>query len=633
LLTFTELSLRRGARELLHDVTLTIHRSQKVGITGANGTGKSSLFALIQNVLQPDSGDFKLPPGTVIAHIAQETPAVELPAIEYVMDGDKELRRIEKAIQKAEQENKGEKLAHLYTEMENIHGYSAKSRAGQLLHGLGFSPDQERTPVIEFSGGWRMRLNLAQALMCRSDLLLLDEPTNHLDLETVIWLEDWLRSYPGTLLLISHDRDFLDRVVSHIAHIEQNELLLYTGNYSDFEIQRAERLANQQSIYEKQQREMKHMQDFVDRFRAKATKARQAQSRLKALERMKVISQAHVDSPFHFNFRKPDHLPDPLLQLESASAGYGDNLILNNIRLNITNGDRIGLLGQNGAGKSTLIKLLAGELSLQSGERKDAKHIKTGYFAQHQLEQLDGNASPLLHIQRLDPRAREQDLRSYLGGFGFNNEMSLAPVAPFSGGEKARLVLAMIVYQKPNLLLLDEPTNHLDLEMRFSLSTALQEFEGAMIIVSHDRYLLRTVADTLLLVADGNVQPFDGDLDDYRQWVKDQNKLENTALKTTEYIDSNLQTTSKKQQRQDAADKRRQLRPLRNKVKKLEGQMEKLNAEKDRLSEQLASNTLYEDEKKSQLNDCLAQQGKVIQALQGIEEQWLAASEELETLT
>ena len=633
MLSFTELSLRRGARELLHDVTLTIHRGQKVGITGANGTGKSSLFALIQNDLQPDSGDSKLPPGTVIAHIAQESPAVELPAIEYVMDGDKELRRIEQAIQKAEQENEGEKLAHLYIEMENIHGYSAQSRAGQLLHGLGFTPDQEQTPVMEFSGGWRMRLNLAQALMCRSDLLLLDEPTNHLDLEAVIWLEDWLRSYPGTLLLISHDRDFLDRVVGHIAHIEQNQLLLYTGNYSDFEIQRAERLANQQSIYEKQQREMKHMQDFVDRFRAKATKARQAQSRLKALERMKIISQAHVDSPFHFNFRAPDHLPDPLLQLEGVSAGYGDNLILNNIRLNITNGDRIGLLGHNGAGKSTLIKLLAGELSPQSGERKDAKHIKTGYFAQHQLEQLDGNASPLLHLQRLDPKAREQDLRSYLGGFGFNNEMSLTPAAPFSGGEKARLVLAMIVYQKPNLLLLDEPTNHLDLEMRFSLSTALQAFEGAMIIVSHDRYLLRTVADTLLLVSDGKVQPFDDDLDDYRQWVKDHNKLENTVLEKTENIDSNLQATSKKQQRQDAADKRRRLQPLRNKVKKLEGQMEKLNTENDGLSEQLASNILYEDKNKSQLNDCLAQQGRVIRELQDIEEQWLTASEELETLT
>ena len=423
-------------------------------------------------------------------------------------------------------------MAHLLADMESIHGYSANSVAARLMHGLGFNAEQEQLPVSSFSGGWRMRLNLAQALMCRSDLLLLDEPTNHLDLEAVIWLEDWLRAYPGMLMLISHDRDFLDRVVTHIAHIEQQTLTLYTGNYSDFEVRRAQHLAHQQAQYEKQQREITHIQSFVDRFKAKASKARQAQSRVKALEKMTIISQAHVDSPFDFHFSTPENLPNPLLRLEDATAGYGDKTILQNINMNIVEGDRIGLLGHNGAGKSTLIKLLAGEISPQSGTRSPAKGINVGYFAQHQLEQLDKHASPLLHLQRIDPKATEQKLRSYLGGFAFQGDMATAQVAPFSGGEKARLVLALLVYQRPNLLLLDEPTNHLDLEMRLALTTALQEFEGALIVVSHDRHLLRTVADTLLLVADGAVNDFDGDLEDYRRWVRDQLRNDPVTLNT-----------------------------------------------------------------------------------------------------
>ena len=637
MLNFDQLSLRRGPRELLHDVTCVIHSGQKVGITGANGVGKSSLFALIRDQLHADAGDFTMPAKTVIAHVAQETPAVNKAAIDYVIDGDAQLRDIEERIQLAEQNNDGEQLAHLYSDMEAIHGYTAPTRAAKLMQGLGFATAQEQIPVTDFSGGWRMRLNLAQALMCRSDLLLLDEPTNHLDLEAVIWLEDWLRSYPGTLLLISHDRDFLDRITTHIAHIEQCELTLYTGNYSAFEIRRAEKLANQQANYEKQQREIKHMQSFVDRFRAKATKARQAQSRLKALERMEVISQAHVDSPFHFEFKQPLKLPDTLLQLNRVNIGYSDTPILTNVKLSISQGDRIGLLGYNGAGKSTLIKLLASELTPQSGECKPAKDLNVGYFAQHQLEQLDSEATPLLHLQRIDPKATEQSLRNFLGGFGFNNDMAVSNVAPFSGGEKARLVLAMIVYQKPNLLLLDEPTNHLDLEMRHALSVALQEFVGAMVIVSHDRHMLRTVTDSLLLVADGKVVPFDGDLDDYRQWVKDQSKLvydtdDDDTNETNLSSSATSNTVNKKQQRQQSAKQRKQLQPLKNKIKKLEKQMEKLSSEKENIESQLADNSLYDEGNKEQLKQVLATQSDNNQTLQEVEEQWLMASEEVESL-
>ena len=627
MLNFKNLSLRRANRELLHDVNCTIHQGQKVGITGANGTGKSSLFALIRDELHADSGEFSLPPKTVIANVAQETPAVDTPAIEYVMDGDSEMRALEKQIALAEQENAGERVANLYMQMESIDGYRASSRASVLMHGLGFTTAQESNPVRSFSGGWRMRLNLAQALMCRSDLLLLDEPTNHLDLEAVIWLEDWLRSYPGTLLLISHDRDFLDKIATRIAHIEHAELTLYTGNYTAFEVLRAEKLANQQSAYEKQQREIAHMQDFVRRFKAKATKARQAQSRVKALERMELIAQAHVDSPFDFEFRQPDKMPDMLLKLEKAGVGYDDRRLLNNLDLLITAGDRIGLLGHNGAGKSTLIKLLAGELDLQAGERSDAKDLKIGYFAQHQLEQLDGQASPLLHLQRLDPRTTEQELRNFLGGFAFAGDFATSPVAPMSGGEKARLVLAILVYQKPNLLLLDEPTNHLDLEMRHALSVALQDYVGAMVIVSHDRHLLRTVTDTLLLVDAGKVTPFDGDLEDYRQWVKEslkQDSSDNASLASG--------VSNKKQQRQDAAEQRKLLQPLRNKLKTLEKQIDKLNHDKDEVEAKLADNSIYDDSNKQQLKTLLEQQVTVSQSLEKVEEDWLAISEEMEAL-
>jgi len=632
MLSFKNLSLRRGIRELLHDVSAIFHQGQRIGITGANGVGKSSLFALIMDELQPDSGDLSLPSNIEIAHVAQETPSVETLAIEYVKDGDRALRKLELAINEAEQQDEGHQLAQLYADLEAIEGYTANSRAGRLLHGLGFTVEQEQQPVSAFSGGWRMRLNLAQALMCRSDLLLLDEPTNHLDLETVIWLEDWLRQYPGLLLLISHDRDFLDRVVTHVAHIEHQQLTVYTGNYSDFEVRRAEQLANQQAQYEKQQREIEHMEKFITRFKAKATKARQAQSRVKALERMTLISAAHVDSPFDFHFSRPEHLPNPLLRLEEVDAGYVDTLILKAVNMNIVEGDRIGLLGHNGAGKSTLIKLLAGELACQSGVRLPAKGLNIGYFAQHQLEQLDGKASPLLHLQRLDSKADEQTLRNYLGGFAFSGDMATAVVAPFSGGEKARLVLAMIVYQKPNLLLLDEPTNHLDLEMRLALTTALQEFEGAMIVVSHDRHLLRTVADTLVLVSDSKVEPFDGDLDDYRQWVREQQRSidNNSTGNANESGNKSEESGNKKQQRQQAAAHRKKLKPLNNKIRKLEQQMETIQAEKEVLHDRLSDSQIYDEEKKGLLKELLEQQAGLDKLLTNTEEQWLTAQEELE---
>ncbi len=636
MLKFTHFSLRRGIKELLRDVDMTLHAGQKIGITGANGVGKSSLFSLILGDLQADTGNFFIPSNTVIAHVAQETLASEKAAIEYVIDGDISLRRLESQISVAELENNSDLLSQLYSQLDDLDGYSANSRAGRLMHGLGFSAEQERNHVNEFSGGWRMRLNLAQALMCPSDLLLLDEPTNHLDMDAVIWLEDWLRVYPGTLLLISHDRDFLDRVTSHIAHIEQQSLTLYTGNYSAFEVRRAEHLANQQANYEKQQTEIAHAKSYIERFRAKATKARQAQSRIKALERMEIISQAHVDSPFHFEFFKCERMPNQLLHLDEVNAGYGNTVVLSNIQFEIIQGDRIGLLGHNGAGKSTLIKLLADELTPMVGKRTIAKNINIGYFAQHQLEQLDSTASPLLHLQRLNAKASEKELRSFLGGFGFRDDMALSTVAPFSGGEKARLVLAMIVYQKPDLLLLDEPTNHLDIEMRHAISLALQDFEGAVILVSHDRHLLRTVSDRLFLVADAKVSEFNGDLDDYRRWLKDHDKVTKAKCETESQSTTGavIQSSSlnKKELRQARAKTRERTQPLTNRIKKLESQLDEVTMKQKKIHDQLADSCLYEDENKKQLKQLLLDQAELGKQHNDIEELWLIANEELENL-
>jgi len=630
MLRFDHLTLRRGNKLLFADASLNIHPGQRVGITGANGTGKSSLFALILDRLHADEGGFDLPKDWVIAHLAQETPSDPRAAIEYVLDGDSELRRIEQALTEAEAAHQGERVAELHARLDAIDGYSARARAARLIHGLGFRAGEETQPVAHFSGGWRMRLNLARALMCRSDLLLLDEPTNHLDLDAVIWLEGWLRSYPGTLLLISHDRDFLDAVCNHIAHIEQERLTLYSGNYSAFERIRAERLANQQSAYERQQREISHIRSYVERFRAKATKARQAQSRLKALERMELIAPAHVDSPFHFAFKPPEKNPNPLLRLVQAATGYGETPILSDITLSLSPGDRIGLLGPNGAGKSTLIKLIAGELAPLAGKRETAQELNIGYFAQHQLDQLRMEQTPLQHLKRLDPRAREQQLRDYIGGFGFSGARADSPVAPFSGGEKARLVLALLVYQRPNLLLLDEPTNHLDLEMRFSLSQALQAFEGAMVIVSHDRHLLRTTTDQLLLVDDGRLDEFKDELDAYPRWLAERQRKQTADNGTETAANPAHSAEARKSRKRQQAQRRQQLQPLRNRVRKLEQTMAKLSDRQQELEQALADTGLYTDARKAELRQLLEEKAQIDRKLTSAEEQWLEASETLE---
>ncbi len=625
MLQFDNLTLRRGPRILFAEASLQIHPGQKVGLTGANGTGKSSLFELILGSLHADQGEFRRPRDWIVAHVAQETPADTRAALEYVLDGDAELRTVEQGMASAD----GERLAELHARLENIGGYTARARAARLLHGLGFGSGEEQRPVAEFSGGWRVRLNLARALMCRSDLLLLDEPTNHLDLDAVFWLEDWLCAYPGTLLLISHDRDFLDAVCGQIAHIEHQRLNLTTGNYSAFEHVRAENLARQQAEFEKQQREITHIRSYVDRFRAKATKARQAQSRLKALERMELIARAHVDSPFHFAFKSPKRTPRPLLRLEDISAGYATlPPVLSRVQLILNPGDRIGLLGPNGAGKSTLIKLLSGDLAPLGGQVERARDLQVGYFAQHQLEQLHPEHSPLEHLLQLDPNATEQALRDYLGGFGFVGDKALEHVGPFSGGEKSRLALALIVYRRPNLLLLDEPTNHLDLEMRQALSQALQEFSGAMVIVSHDRHLLRVTADELLLVHDGKVDAFDGSLDDYPRWLTQQRRDTGSAVPKQ---DAENNAVERKNRKREEARRRQQLAPLRKQIAQIEQKLDRLHARQTELEAVLADTALYTSENKSALQERLLEKARVDAEVTDAESDWLEASDALET--
>jgi len=627
MLTFSSLSLRRGTRLLIKDASFTIYRGEKVGIVGKNGTGKSSLLQLILGELQPDAGSFDRPSQLVLAHVAQELDATDQPAIEFVMDGDEELRATERAIAKAEAADDGVKLGELHARYAALGGYDARSRAGRLLHGLGFSPEDETRPVRAFSGGWRVRLNVAQALMCRSDLLLLDEPTNHLDLDAVIWLEEWLRNYPGTLLMIAHDREFLDRTVGRIVHIEQGGARIYTGNYSKFEEQRAEQLAQQQVMYERQQREIGHMMSFVERFRAKATKARQAQSRLKALERMQRIAPAHVDSEFEFSFLPPEKLPQPLLSIENQSVGYGERVILNSLSMTIAPGSRIALLGRNGAGKSTLMKMLAGELPPLAGKRVEARDLRIGYFAQHQLEQLSVNDSPLAHFKRLDGRATEQELRNFLGKFGFSGDRVFEPVGPFSGGEKARLVLALVSYMRPNLLLLDEPTNHLDLEMRQALAVALQDFDAAVVLVSHDRHLLRAVADELVLVDQGHARPFDGDLDDYARWFTTREQQEEKEIESRGHTNTAEQ---KKQRKREEAEQRNRLSGLRADIARLEKEMTKLQRELAEIETALAAPEIYLEESKPRLRELLDSQTRLKRQLEAAESKWLENTEILE---
>ena len=630
MIVFSSLQIRRGTRVLLDHATATINPGQKVGLVGKNGCGKSTLLSLLKNELSADAGSVTFPGNWSLAWVNQETPALSVAAIDYVIDGDREYRQLEAELQRANEQNDGNAIALLHGKLDAIQAWSIQARAASLLHGLGFSQQQLQRPVSDFSGGWRMRLNLAQALLCRSDLLLLDEPTNHLDLDAVIWLERWLKSYSGTLILISHDRDFLDPVVDKILHIEQQSLFEYTGNYSSFEQQRVIKLSQQQAQYEQQQRKVSHLQSYIDRFRAKATKAKQAQSRIKMLERMELISPAHVDNPFSFSFRVPENLPNPLLDMEKVTAGYGDRVILDSIKLNLVPGSRIGLLGRNGAGKSTLIKLLAGELAPQKGEIGLAKGVQLGYFAQHQLEFLRADESPLQHLTRQAPKLPEQQLRDYLGGFGFQGDKVSEPTERFSGGEKARLVLALIVWQRPNLLLLDEPTNHLDLDMRQALTEALIDFEGALVVVSHDRHLLRSTTDDLYLVHDGKVEVFAGDLDDYQQWLSELQKQQ--AQDSAPKQENSNSAQARKDQKRREAELRAQTQPLRKQLEKLEKEMEKLNAQLAEAEAKLADSAIYDQNRKADLTAALQQQAAAKTALEEREMAWLEAQEQLEAM-
>jgi len=633
MLNFTDVAIRRGPRLLFSGATFSLFRGEKVAITGENGSGKSSLLSLVRGELQPDAGTFEMPGQLAIAHVSQELLASDRQAIEFVLDGDPELRAIERAIESATAETQsddgGVRLGELYARYAAAGGYDARSRAGRLMHGLGFTSSDETRAVQEFSGGWRVRLNVAQALMCRSDLLLLDEPTNHLDLDAILWLETWLREYPGTLLLIAHDREFLDRVANRVVNLEHGMAHAYRGNYSDFEEQRAAELAEQSALFSRQQREIKHMESFVERFRAKASKARQAQSRLKALERMQRIAPAHVDSPFEFSFAPPHKLPRPLIALEEQSAGYGERVVLEHLKLTLAPGDRIALLGRNGAGKSTYMKLLAGELVALAGTRTEARDLRIGYFAQHQLEQLAPKESPLQNLRRvganLAARATEQELRDFLAGFGFRGDRVFEPVGPFSGGEKARLVLALVTYLRPNLLLLDEPTNHLDLEMRQALAVALQDYAGAVVLVSHDRHLLRTVADEFYIVHQGRAAAFDGDLEDYAKWLAEADSAASEAGERKPET-----TDSRRQRKREEAERRNRLSPLRAALAKCEGELERLARERSRVQSALEAPDIYTDGAKERLGKLLAEQAQLARATEKVESAWLESTESLE---
>jgi len=656
MIRLSQVALQRGTKVLLEKADLSLNPGDKIGLIGANGSGKSSLFAVLRGELHADAGEVDYPARWRVAHVAQETPALDRPALEYAIDGDTTLRRLEKALEAAEIANDGIRIGEIHAELADADAYTVRSRAEQLLHGLGFSHDQMNEPVASFSGGWRMRLNLAQALMCPSDLLLLDEPTNHLDLDAILWVEDWLKRYGGTLVIISHDRDFLDGVVNVVVHIDNKKLKRYSGNYSDFERQRAAAVVLLSGMIEKQQRERAHLESFINRFRAQATKARQAQSRMKTLAKMEELAPLHVSAPFSFEFRDPLKAPDPLLTLEDVDAGYRagggapDKIVVRGIRFSLRSGQRYGLLGINGAGKSTLIKTIAGELAPLSGTSTLNKGLVIGYFAQHQLEMLRHDESPLWNLARVAPGVRDQELRSFLGSFNFPGEMAINSIENFSGGEKARLALAMIVWQRPNLLLLDEPTNHLDLDTREALTVALAQFEGTLVLVSHDRHLLRATTDQFLIVADGRLQPFDGDLEDYREWLfrtklapeavavplpdSEKNKLnkmiiEQPALQPAP-VDRREQKRQEAAQRQRASTARK---PLETRLKRLDEKIAKLTTQKTAIDAQLADPAIYGEEKKDVLKGLIVDQAYVARELAQLETEWLELQAQLDAVT
>ncbi len=621
MISASRLTLRRGPRPLLEDANFTIHPGWRCGVVGRNGTGKSTLFAAVLGHLAPDRGEISSLKNLAVATVAQDTPSLPDLAIEFALDGDVELRELERRLLIAEEKLDIDKISSIHERLNDIGGYAARARAAALLHGLGFSQEAQQTAVADFSGGWRMRLNLARALMCRSDVLLLDEPTNHLDLDAVIWLQGWLSSYPGTMLVISHDREFLDAITTHTLHLEGTKATLYTGNYSTFERTRAEKMTLQAGMFAKQQKQVAHLQKFINRFRASAAKATQAQSRIKALERMELVSAVHADSEFSFSFSEPDRLPSPLVRFDDVACGYGEKVILKNVRMLIAPGERIGLLGPNGAGKSTLVQTIAGAIPPLKGDAMRDGYLRVGYFAQHTTDSLDPKASPILHLKRIDPTATEQNLRGFLGGFNFKGDRVYENVEPFSGGEKARLALAMVVYQKPNLLLLDEPTNHLDLDMRHALETAMLEFVGAVIVVSHDRHLLTSTCDSLWLVAEGGCRPFVGDLDDYARW-----------LNSRELNPGSGKKKDKKPQR-SAEEIAAQTRTLKDTVRKLDQQMAKLTKDVDTLAVKLADPALYAPDKKWDFTKLQKEQAAAKKKLAETEEEWIAANEQLEALS
>lgn len=634
-----QFSVRRGGRVLFQKASMQLHPGWKIGLTGVNGAGKSTLFAALLGGIESDSGSLTRPNVWTVAHMAQEIQALNMKAIDFVLSGDEEYWTIQHQLEHPDQLSNDE-LAHLYSRFDEINGYAAAAKASQLMAGLGFFDYQSQYDVASFSGGWRMRLNLARTLMSRSDLLLLDEPTNHLDLDAILWLEDWLKAYEGTLVLISHDRDFLDAITDHILHIENQQLTLYTGNYSTFETTRAERLAQQQQAFEKQQETRAHLQKYIDRFKAQATKARQAQSRIKQLERMQELAPAHVDTPFTFSFREPSKMSSPLLALEHADIGYGDKLIVTNVNLQITPTSRIGLLGMNGAGKSTLIKSLVGDLALLRGTRYASELLNIGYFAQHQMDALDGAASPMLQLSRIaDKKISEATLRAFLGSFGFSGERMDTPSESFSGGERARLALALIVWQRPNVLILDEPTNHLDLDMRHALTMALQDFEGAVVLVSHERQLIASVCDELILVHAGNSRDFDGDLHDYADWLRQaRNDLMKQGQQPAAPVQSKVEAQpvisklDKEARRKEAAKRREQTRPIRKNIEKLESQIGRLQPRLAEIEIALGDSSIYDAARKDELLKLMNEQTELKQQLEQAEEQMLGLMMELEEL-
>ena len=639
MLKITDLSLRRGSRLLLENVELDVFPGQRMGLTGANGSGKSSLFAVIAGRLEADQGNVTLPRDTLITEVLQETPDSDRTAIDYVIDGDQLYRSLELKIAQAEHDDNGTLLATLHSQMDDIDGFRVSARAGQLLHGLGFTAKEQNQSVNTFSGGWRMRLNLACALMTRADLLLLDEPTNHLDLDAMVWLERWLSSYIGIVLVISHDREFLDRSVTRIAHIENRTIQVYEGNYSLAEERRAAWIEIQNKQHLRQQKQVRHMQSYIDRFRYKASKARQAQSRLKALERLEIISPVHQENGFVFEFETPDHSPHQLVDLKGINAGY-DDVVLANVNFRLSDGDRIGLLGRNGAGKTTLMKTLAAQLPPLQGEYTGDSKLRIGYFAQHQLELLNPQWSPLDHLTDLAHQGTERSLRSFLGRFGFSGDAATEPVAIRSGGEKARLVLALIVYRKPNLLLLDEPTNHLDIQMRESISFALQSYDGCLVVVAHDRHLLRLVTDELWLIDDGSLRPFDGDLDDYVNWLRHRQKGTGKLIERQQEeeikkgkdtgVTAERITRSSKSARQERAKQRVKVKPLRASLDRIEKQIAKATEVQQRIEQELAEPEIYNEANRSQLRELLFDQARNAQLHQELEGHWFTASELLE---